>query len=349
MQTLSNDDISLIDTSLRNGHPFALVLPPGASEPLRWTKTSAPDGARLTISPWLAGADGAATQLDDNAVGQMTLEERSTPASHYLASVGSIVGRCRARHGKTVYSRIECGSIAEHAGWGLKADKLFSLFPGTFRFIYHTPHTLGWIGASPEVLLDFDKTTGHFSTMSLAGTRRNNTAEAWDRKNIHENGFVTDYIAGRLRPLASDIAVSQPQTLGYGAVEHLLHIVSGHASPEKIPDIVAAINPTPALCGFPKDDAIADIAAMELHRRNCYGGFVAIETADRYQAFVNLRCAHFSGRRFCAYGGGGITSESVPEIELAETSAKMSRMLEILYDGRRPDNSPRPNDSLCER
>lgn len=351
MQILSQEEINLIDTSLSGNHPFALILPPGETTPLLWTSTKAPDNINLYISPWLSDCAAAVHNLDDSAINQMALADSSTPDGHYLMAVKKIADRCRHRNGKTVYSRVICGMSEKNASWGERADRLFAQFPDTFRFIYHTPHTLGWLGATPEVLLDFDKTNGRFSTMSLAGTRQYGTDSQWDKKNVSENGFVTNYIVESLRPFASDISVSQTRTLRYGTVEHLLHIISGRASISDIEAIIAAINPTPALCGFPKEDAVNDISELEHHDRNCYGGFIAIDTPQRYTAFVNLRCVQFSGNRFCAYGGGGITAESDPVSEHAETSAKMEKLLSILRtaERRRQDDTQTINtDSSCK-
>lgn len=332
---MSDDEISFINDSLAKGAPFALVLMPGTERPLLWSDVECLSGnMTLRISPWLSDTAKSVCDLDDASISQMEIAKESTPREHYLSSVAEIANRCRQRHGKTVYSRIECGEASDGANWGEKADRLFRQFPDTFRFIYYTPHTLGWLGATPEVLLDFDKTSGHFSTMSLAGTRRVDSPNEWDEKNVNENRFVTDFIAARLKPYSHDVTVSDPLTLRYGPVEHLLHHISGSADACDIQAIISAIDPTPALCGFPKEDAVNDINELELHRRNCYGGYIAIETDTRYIAFVNLRCVQFSGNRFCAYGGGGITESSVPETELAETSAKMSRILSIIHDDR---------------
>lgn len=333
-------EISFINDSLAKGAPFALVLLPGADSPLLWSDVGCPSGnATLRISPWLSAAEGSVCNLDDSSVPPMNLEEESTDRDHYIFAVKEIARRCGQRKGKTVYSRIECGEVSEGTNWGETADRLFRLFPDTLRFIYYTPHTLGWLGATPEVLLDFDKTSGHFSTMSLAGTRRVDSPSEWDEKNVTENRFVTDFIAARLKPYSHDVTVSDPLTLRYGPVEHLLHHISGSADACDIQAIISAIDPTPALCGFPKEDAVSDINELEIHRRNCYGGYIAIETDTRYIAFVNLRCVQFSGNRFCAYGGGGITESSVPETELAETSAKMSRILSIIHDDRSHNES----------
>mgnify|MGYP000805966984 FL=1 len=335
MQVLSESDILLIDTSLECGEPFALIMLPGEQQPFIWTAGKNPGkDMHIHIAPWLAEEGSVIHNLAPGPqTSVMTMCQTSTPASHYLAAVKDISERCRTRNGKSVYSRVICGTTDEAIGWGQRADEFFSRFPDTFRFIYFTPATLGWMGATPEILLNFDKRSGRFSTMSLAGTRPSSAAGSWDDKNVEENNFVTEYIVAQLQDIAEEIKVSPANGLRYGSVVHLLHTRSGKADKESIPALIKAINPTPALCGIPKADAIKDISELELHDRNCYGGYIAVDTPDRFIAFVNLRCVQFSGSRFCAYAGGGITGASIPEDELAETNAKLSRLLPVLTSG----------------
>lgn len=206
------------------------------------------------------------------------------------------------------------------------ACDFFASYPQTFRHIYFTPSTGCWIGATPEVLLDFDKTTGRFATMAFAGTRRRGTATSWDKKNIGENRFVIDYIAEQLHAEGIDVETSPLTSVAFGDIEHLCCHITGQTSPEKLAVMIDAINPTPALCGYPKEDAVSDIRSVEQHQRNCYGGFVAIDDGRRYRAFVNLRCMQIIGDRFCIYAGGGIVADSDAFAELQETEAKSSRL-----------------------
>jgi isochorismate synthase len=46
--------------------------------------------------------------------------------------------------------------------------------------------------------------------------------------------------------------------------------------------------------------------------------------------FVNLRCAQLLNRSAILYAGAGITIDSVPEQELAETDIKLTTLRDVL-------------------
>lgn len=320
-----------IDDALKTGEPFAFAMFPGETDVMRFGSGQPSDGCSFDVSPWLGlfcnrlRIDGTGTNTHLR-LPEMHLPDRTTPRDVYLHSVDTISRRCRERNGKTVLSRAICGTLPQDESIGSIACEFFASYPQTFRHIYFTPSTGCWIGATPEVLLDFDRTTGRFATMAFAGTRRRGSETAWDEKNIGENRFVIDYIAERLHAEGIDVKMSPLTSVAFGDIEHLCCHISGQTSPGKLPETIDAINPTPALCGYPKEDAVKDIKSAEQHQRNCYGGFVAIDDGRRYRAFVNLRCMQILGNRFCIYAGGGIVADSDALAELQETEAKSSRL-----------------------
>lgn len=320
-----------IDDALKTGRPFAFAMFPGETDIMRFGSGQPSDGCSFDVSPWL-GLFGNRIRIDgfDSAVHthlpKMQIPDSSTPRDIYLRSVDTVSRRCRERNGKTVLSRAICGSLPQGASIGSIACRFFASYPQTFRHIYFTPSTGCWIGATPEVLLDFDKTSGRFATMAFAGTRRRGAETAWDEKNIGENRFVIDYIAEQLHAQGIDVEMSPLTSVAFGDIEHLCCHITGQTTPGKLAEMIDAINPTPALCGYPKEDAVKDIKSAELHQRNCYGGFVAIDDGRRYRAFVNLRCMQILGNRFCIYAGGGIVADSDALAELQETEAKSSRL-----------------------
>lgn len=269
----------------------------------------------------------------------------------YLTAVSKIINNCKARNGKTVYSRIIPGEnhILDIT---FAARKLFNSFYDSFGFLYYTPITGCWLGASPESLLDFNIDTRLASTMAFAGTRSADAGNApWDEKNLRENLFVADYIQEQFRSLGIEPKVSSPYTIGYGSIQHLRRDITAYL-PESLnfTELLDKLNPTPALCGTPLNEAIADINQYELHKRECYGGFVGVyqtqtneidnasndnQTKQQrsFRSFVNLRSARISTdatHRFEIIAGGGIIADSNPQSEWAETEAKSSRLKAIL-------------------
>ena len=90
------------------------------------------------------------------------------------------------------------------------------------------------------------------------------------------------------------------------------------------------LSPTPALGGFPRDEALALIARHEGLDRGRYGGAIGWFDTQGDGAFaVTIRCAELSADRHSArlFAGGGIVADSEPSAELAETQAKFQAML----------------------
>jgi isochorismate synthase len=319
---LTTADINRVNQLLESGQPFALFALPNDSR-LQWS--NAAGCSCVEIVPWLQRYANRITPADVEWRCSMPVASQSTSYGDYIAQASRVIESCRMRRGKTVLSRVVCHSVAEDEAvdWGAVAAELFAVHPSTFRFLYYTPATGAWLGASPELLLDFNRATGEFKTISLAGTRAVGTVGEWDDKNIRENRFVENFILEQLHGLGIEASAQSLATLTYGNIEHLCACITGRADEDAYMSILDAISPTPALCGFPKEDAVKDIADNELHQRYCYGGYVGVKTDARYLAFVNLRCAHFSMSQYCIYTGGGITAMSDPEAEHRETSMKM--------------------------
>ena len=247
----------------------------------------------------------------------------STTRQEYMERVEKVIENCRRRDGKTVFSRVICGS-GHTRSWGAIFNALSETFPSTFRFIFHTSDTGGWMGATPETLLNVDFTTGRFHTMAFAGTRLTATpGTPWDKKNLRENEFVSTFIAEKIKAAGVFATAGKPRSVAYGStIEHLCRDFEGILPANRYAELLDALNPTPALCGTPRENAIEDIASFETHKRGCYGGFVALKNNSILRAFVALRCCAFSGPDFAIYAGGGITSESIAEKEWKETEAK---------------------------
>lgn len=293
-------------------------------------------GAPLVIRPLLGvddvlGYDGAVPcfSLTPSPWRYDTVREK------YRNGLCGLIARLEKSGGKTVISRVLTGN-AVSVRWSDVCRIYFAGFGGCFRYCFYHPLAGCWIGATPELLLDCDMRSGDVTTMSLAGTRP--VAEhglPWDAKNVEEHDIVTRYIADTLAAVGVSCNVSDAESLGYGTIEHLCHRIRGNIGDRSPFDVLNRLSPTPALAGYPLDRALGEIAAIERHPRLMYGGYVGIMDYNRLRAFVNIRCAHFDTKRYCVYGGGGITSKSVPEAEWDEAAAKMSPLLNAIGAARK--------------
>ena len=254
----------------------------------------------------------------------------STDYGNYITNVSKLIDILKKRSGKTVISRTITGKIYRTA-WADIAEQIFNKYPSAFCFIYYTPSTGAWLGASPEVLIKADK-ENNFYTMSLAGTHA--IGEQWDEKNIREQQIVTEFISDTLHPLCSKIIIGDTKNLQYGKIEHLCTCIKGKLLDNiDVMTVIKQLSPTPAVAGYPRDVALKEIEQFENHSRECYSGYIAIQNEYGISAFVNLRCLQFTPQGdYCIYVGGGITAASTPECEWEETNAKASVLLSILND-----------------
>lgn len=231
---------------------------------------------------------------------------------------------------KTVLSRVICGTLMcdDTANmWLQVAHDYFKELKNTFRFIYFTPATGCWIGASPEILLNVDNSTGNAETVALAGTRTKPKANVgWDEKNVSEQGMVVKFIMDVLEEMQADYKVEAVNDVAFGNISHKCEHFTFNLGERDPFDVIDSLNPTPALSGYPREDAVAHIERLEMHNRYCYGGYVAVEDGNSLRAYVNLRCAHFYKDKYCIYAGSGLTEDSKADSEWIETENKIYKL-----------------------
>lgn len=265
---------------------------------------------------------------ENSLVDEVSAFEKSTEKDVYITKISQLIERLKNRGGKTVFSMVRA-KTSVRIDVKIAVSNFFDHFPETFRFVYYTHETGSWIGATPELLLDYQNNHRDFLTMSLAGTRKFGTIGEWDKKNRDEHDYVTGFIVECLEAHGYNPIVGDAETLPYRNIEHLCHrITVPCGDKDDLYAIMNELSPTPALCGYPKELAMADIAEMEEHQRVCYGGYVAISDDDGLHAYVNLRSAHFSPRGYCVYGGGGVTAQSTPEGEWEEAMQKTNPLVD---------------------
>ena len=213
--------------------------------------------------------------------------------------------------------------------------KINQNFKNNFVSLFHIPGVGTWFGATPEYLIQEENNV--ILTESLAGTRflkSDSDLPDWTKKEIEEQAFVTEF----LRKVMSELGIhdyneSSLRNVVSGDLAHLQTeiSISKKSAEGKIGRLIAALHPTPAVCGLPKADAFNIINRAEKHQRRYYTGFLgpwAINGDSRL--FVNLRCAELGDDKINIYVGGGLTADSVPEKEFEETIHKSKAILSVV-------------------
>ncbi len=232
-------------------------------------------------------------------------------------------------------------------------ERILSLYPKAFSYLWYHPKIGMWLGATPEILLRTENNS--LTTMSLAGTQAFDGSEnpVWGRKELSEQQLVTDYISSALSGEVSQLEVSKVQSVRAGNLWHLRTKLTGKFK-DNLSKIIKALHPTPAVCGMPLEASKKFVLKQEDYDREYYTGFLGElnlkQETDRTknngdqkdksyrtiqsttELFVNLRCAQLRKKIALIYVGGGITKASNPDKEWQETVAKSKTMLTIFSE-----------------
>jgi menaquinone-specific isochorismate synthase len=215
--------------------------------------------------------------------------------------------------------------------------RLRASFGSSYRYAHE-----GFVGASPELLVERrgDMVRSH----PLAGTAPRTGDPASDAriaaeliastKNQVEHRVVIDVVYDTLLPYCSYLDwEAEPSIVTVANVQHLGTAMEGRLSQPapSVLELARALSPTPALGGHPRAEALALIASVEGFERGRYGGTVGWLDAEGNGTWaVAIRCAEIDGARARLFAGGGIVAESDPDLELAETQAKLQAMLSAI-------------------
>lgn len=211
-------------------------------------------------------------------------------------------------------------------------------YPECYRFLFEPRPRHAFYGATPELLVKVENTA--VTTMGMAGSTRRGATPAEDNaltlelrhsaKDLHEHQLVVDSIRRRLTPLTNGLEIPRhPQIYTLSNIHHLYTPIQGElTNAQGVLPLVAALHPTPALGGTPREPAMRFIQAHEPVSRGWYAAPVGWfdHTLDGLFA-VAIRSAVAQNNRVWAYAGAGIVADSVPSKEWAETAVKFRPML----------------------
>jgi menaquinone-specific isochorismate synthase len=216
-------------------------------------------------------------------------------------------------------------------------DRLRAAYPGC--------HVVGigpFVAASPELLVGVagDIVRAH----PMAGTAPRGGDPAADQRLAasllasptyrHEHQVTIDMVHDTLLGWCSYVDYeAEPSVVAVANLQHLATLVEGrlsHPTPSVL-ELVAALHPTPAVAGRPREAAVSWIAEHEGIDRSRYAGTAGwVDGAGNGAWAVSVRCAEIEGATARVWAGNGIVADSEPRTELAETRVKFQAMLSAL-------------------
>lgn len=228
---------------------------------------------------------------------------------------------------KAILSRIKQVPRGEKTVARVFEDLLGDYGDRAFLYLASSNQFGTWVGATPEVLLSGEG--DRLTSMSLAGTKQNSD-DVWTDKELEEQQLVTDFIKFQiLRADPTNFTEFPVETIFTGAVYHLRTRFEFSLPHQKWMGLLTNLQPTPAVCGLPRENALQLIAKHESHSRKLYAGLIGKKNSDALAVYVNLRCMEVTKDAYHLYIGGGITSRSLAENEWNETENKAKTLMRV--------------------
>jgi menaquinone-specific isochorismate synthase len=206
-------------------------------------------------------------------------------------------------------------------------------------FCFQPDATAAFIGITPERL--FARQGDRLHSEIVAGTRPRGRHDADDRKLKNdllrsakdqlEHDIVRKGIRQRLHKFVDDLQVDGPtQVLALASTQHLYSAVHGRLRPGVHDGIlIDRLHPTPALGGYPTENALAEIPQLEPFCRGWYGAPVGWIAADAAELAVAIRSALIAGCHASIYSGAGIVPGSTAHGEWEEIEHKIRDYLRL--------------------
>ncbi len=203
------------------------------------------------------------------------------------------------------------------------------------------------LGAAPELIGRLEN--GRFRTMAVAGSIPRGAdpeSDEWlgrqllgSHKNVVEHQIVVEDIAEHLAGVGVELeSVPEPELLRLPRIQHLRTELEARVGEgTHILELVRALHPTAAVCGYPHEEAREILVEEERAPRGWYAGPVGwFDEVGNGEFAPALRSAVGRGPLLRLYAGCGIVEGSRPRAEWDETRVKLQTMLQALSVGRVP-------------
>ncbi len=303
----------------RRGRTFVTAAAPDAEEllDLSGAAVRAPAAHRLDVTPlrnplaWTAAVEGAAARLRAGDAQKVVLAREVLARGDGVLSGGMVLRGLRAA------------------------------YPSCFTYLVAGADGTAFAGASPELLVRRSGTQAFAQPM--AGSVARGATDAEDErlaglllaseKDAHEHRLVSTFVVEALRPFSTRVEARDPEVVRFTNIQHLATGVSADLAkpPADVLTLAAALHPTPAVGGWPREAADRLIDELEAMERGWYAGAVGwIDGRGDGELAVALRCGLLWEDGARLYAGVGVMPDSDPARELEETELKFKALLTAL-------------------
>ena len=218
---------------------------------------------------------------------------------------------------------------------------LRAAYPSCFTYLVAGADGTAFAGASPELLVR--RTAGHALAQPMAGSVARGSTDADDErlardlvesvKDVNEHRVAARFVADAMRPFSSKVVARGPEVVRFTNIQHLATSIEADLSQPAADalTLAAALHPTPAVGGWPREAADVLIDELEGMDRGWYAGAVGwIDGRGDGELAVALRCGLLWEDGARLFAGVGVMPDSDAARELEETELKFKALLTAL-------------------
>jgi len=218
------------------------------------------------------------------------------------------------------------------------AAKLSAHAVGTAIFCIDFGNGKSIVGATPERLYQRDQFS--IQAEALAGTRKRAATVSEDKcfgdellnseKERREFEIVKTYLTYFLAPFCNNAPqLGDTRIHRTSTVQHLHAVATGTLQLIDDGKMLNSFHPSPALSGWPKEEALEWIKQNEPFERGYYCGAVGWQTDVASDWAALIRCCYIDGTIAKLYAGTGIVKGSDANKEWDELESKLSVFKEV--------------------
>ncbi len=312
--------------------------------PGRWRLRASPDADPDQIQAWLHRLADAPPAAAPTPFPDVESRQDQPDQAGWARAVEAALEDIRGgRRTKLVLARQSRFNLAAPADPIRLFERLMAAAPECIHYLWSPRPGQALLGATPEWLYRRDGRT--VTSEAIAGTRPRHRNPAEDArlaeelqrhaKDRLEHEIVVRDIQEVLAPLCRRFeADDAPSLLALAQRFHLATRFRGDLRDGVgDSDLLAALHPTPAVGGAPRQGAEDRIARLEDRPRGWYAGNIGWIAPDRARVAVAIRCGWLDGASLRVFAGAGVVDGSDPDAEWLEVENKIGDFVKALAPG----------------
>jgi len=217
--------------------------------------------------------------------------------------------------------------------------EIISKYPNCTTYMLRDDESI-FFGSTPEKIFEYNNKI--LKTEALAGSIPNKGEDFIEIQKkfqnstlIEEHNIVVKYIESQLTKISKNkISKSPSEVKKLNNIYHLQSEIKTKINDNDFFGFLNLLHPSPALAGFPVDEALNWIRNNETFDRGLYTGSIGYIEKNNSNFYAALRCAKYSinEKEIISFAGNGIIKDSKIKYEFEELNSKFEAINESLIE-----------------